>query len=102
MYPLRRKPSKLFSKVVILLIWVCGLLFALPMAYAFTYDMVPDERSKEPSGSDEFAQMKPFCFIDFMHNDTHLNEMKQDMFKYYRYVLGDRSSQITFAFFPIF
>ena len=86
MYPLRRKPSKLFSKVVILLIWVCGLLFALPMAYAFTYDMVPDERSKEPSASDEFAQMKPFCFIDFSFNDTHIDEMKQDLFKYYRYV----------------
>ena len=42
MYPLKRKPTKLISKVVIIMIWICGFLFALPMAYAFTFDNVPD------------------------------------------------------------
>ena len=42
MYPLKRKPSKLISKVVIIMIWICGFLFALPMAYAFTFDNVPE------------------------------------------------------------
>ena len=47
MYPLKRKPTKLISKVVILLIWICGLLFALPMAYAFTFDYVPEQTTLE-------------------------------------------------------
>ena len=42
MYPLKRKPTKLISKVVIIMIWICGFLFALPMAYAFTFDNVPE------------------------------------------------------------
>ena len=42
MYPLKRKPTKLISKLVIIMIWICGFLFALPMAYAFTFDNVPE------------------------------------------------------------
>ena len=82
MYPLKRKPTKLISKVVILLIWICGLLFALPMAYAFTFDYVPE--SQPSSKEDEEPEMKPFCFIDFSYNDTTQNEAKMTLFKYYR------------------
>ena len=81
MYPLKRKPTKLISKVVILLIWICGLLFALPMAYAFTFDYVPEQTTLE----EEEPEMKPFCYIDFSYNDTTPNEAKMTLFKYYRY-----------------
>ena len=82
MYPLKRKPTKLISKVVILLIWICGTLFALPMAYAFTFDYV--ETESHTSQEEEVPTVKPFCYIDFSYNDTHPNETKMTLFKYYR------------------
>jgi len=80
MYPLKRKPTKLISKVVIIMIWICGFLFALPMAYAFTYDNVPESY---PIPEDEAPKLKPFCYIDFSYNETHMDEFKMDLFKYY-------------------
>ena len=82
MYPLKRKPTKLISKVVILLIWICGFLFALPMAYAFTFDNVPDWNYPIPENEEPI--LKPFCYIDFEYNKTHTDEFKMNLFKYYR------------------
>lgn len=78
MYPLRRKPSKLFSKVVILLIWILGLLFALPMGFVHTFGNVEDLRVNEDG--QEVKGEKPFCYIDFGPNATQSN---LTMFKYY-------------------
>lgn len=76
MYPLRRKPSKLFSKVVILLIWILGTLFALPMGVVHTFGYVDDLVVAE-SGE---AVKKPFCYIDFGPNATQTN---LTLFQYY-------------------
>ena len=81
MYPLRRKPSKLFSKVVILLIWIFGLAFALPMGIVHTFGHVEDYTYINETG-DEVQVEKPFCFIDFGPNAT--NSTMFTMFKYYR------------------
>ena len=74
MYPLRRKPTKLFSKIVILCIWILAFAFALPMGIVHTFGMVDDIPGHQ----------KPFCYIDFGPNATQ----SITMFKYYRYVLG--------------
>ena len=79
MYPLRRKPSKLFSKVVILLIWILGLLFALPMGLVHTFGYVDDHGINELG--QEVIGEKPFCYIDFGPNNTQSNIT---LFKYYR------------------
>ena len=75
MYPLRRKPTKLFSKIVILCIWILAFAFALPMGIVHTFGMVEDIP----------GQQKPFCYIDFGPNATQFITIG---FKYYRYVLG--------------
>ena len=77
MYPLRRKPPKLFSKVIIVLIWCLSLAFALPMGLVHTFDYVDD-----PSfASSEEKVKKPFCYIDFGPNATNSTVTA---FKYYR------------------
>ncbi len=84
MYPLRRKPSKLFSKVVILLIWILGLLFALPMGLVHTFGYVDDPRLNEKG--QEVVENKPFCYIDFGTNGENSTDMLNlTVFKYYRY-----------------
>ena len=76
MYPLRRKPTKLFSKIIILIIWVLGLAFAVPMGIVYTFEYVPvNEEEKE---------LKPFCHLNFGPNATNSTELL--MFQYYRYV----------------
>ena len=84
MYPLRRKPPKLFSKGVIILIWVFGLAFAIPMGTVHTFDYVEDHSYVNETG-DVIQTKKPFCFIDFGENAT--DSTMFTMFKYYRYVL---------------
>ena len=75
MYPLRRKPTKLFSKIIILIIWVLGLAFAVPMGIVYTFEYVPvNEEEKE---------LKPFCHLNFGPNATNSTELL--MFQYYRY-----------------
>ena len=81
MYPLRRKPSKLFSKVVILLIWIFGLVFALPMGIVHTFGPIVDHTYINETG-DEVQILKPFCYIDFGPNAT--DSTMFTMFKYYR------------------
>ena len=83
MYPLRRKPSKLFSKVVILLIWIFGLAFALPMGIVHTFGLVEDHSYFNETG-DLVQTTKPFCYIDFGPHGQ--NSTMFTMFKYYRYV----------------
>ena len=78
MYPLRRKPTKLFSKIVILCIWILAFAFALPMGIVHTFGYVDDIPGHQ----------KPFCYIDFGPNATQ----SITMFKYYRYV--------TWKYFP--
>ena len=74
MYPLRRKPTKLFSKIIILIIWVLGLAFAVPMGIVYTFEYVPvDEEEKE---------LKPFCHLNFGPNATDSTELV--LFQYYR------------------
>ena len=63
MYPLRRKPTKAFSKVVIVLIWMLSLAFALPVGYVHSFKYVPDNNT--PEEGDE----KPFCYIDLGDGD---------------------------------
>lgn len=75
MYPLRRKPTKMFSKLIILLIWVLGLAFALPMGLAHKFAYVDD---------DVAGGQKPFCFIDFGSNATTNESSGQMAFYYYR------------------
>ena len=77
MYPLRRKPTKLFSKIVILCIWILAFAFALPMGIVHKFGMVAEN-------DDIPEHQKPFCYIDFGPNATQ----SITMFKYYRYVLG--------------
>ena len=84
MYPLRRKPSKLFSKAVIFLIWILGLLFALPMGLLHSFGYVDDPAINE-SGQ-EVVRKKPFCYLDFgAANNATLQPPKLTFFKYYRY-----------------
>jgi hypothetical protein len=83
MYPLRRKPSKLFSKIVILLIWIAGLAFALPMGLVHTFGYVDDPLSFYINEQDEqVLGEKPFCYIDFGSNATQSSNLS--LFKYYR------------------
>ena len=58
MHPLRRKPTKLLSKCVIVSIWAASLAFALPMGLVHTFAHVPVDASL---GSN---LTKPFCYID--------------------------------------
>ena len=82
MYPLRRKPTKLFSKVVILLIWILGLAFALPMGLVHTFGYVDDPSAIQTNELGQEVQgEKPFCYIDFGPNATQSNIT---LFKYYR------------------
>jgi len=77
MYPLRRKPTKLFSKIIILIIWVLGLAFAVPMGIVYTFEYVPvDEEEKE---------QKPFCHLNFGTNATDSTELV--LFQYYSWNL---------------
>lgn len=77
MYPLRRKPTKLFSKIIILIIWVLGLAFAVPMGIVYTFEYVPvNEEEKE---------LKPFCHLNFGPNATNSTELL--MFQYYSWNL---------------
>ena len=79
MHPLRRKPSKLLSKLVIVSIWALSLTFALPMGLVHTFGYVPDQvklREAEDRGvadPDETdpEMQKPFCYIDFGSNVTN-------------------------------
>lgn len=75
MYPLRRKPSKLCSQIVIVLIGILSLAFALPMGIVHTFAYVPDTERGE-------AATKPFCRIDFGNGTSA--EAGQLMFQYYR------------------
>ena len=43
MYPLRRTPSKLMSKVIIVIIWLVGFAFALPMGLMHSFGYVVDK-----------------------------------------------------------
>jgi len=78
MHPLRHRPSKLFSKVVIAVIWVAGLAFALPMGLVHTFGYVPDNNFGAVGGD-----LKPFCYIDFGPNVTNATLVA---FKSYRRV----------------
>ena len=93
MYPLRKKPSKLFSKIIIISIWVASLAFALPMGLVHTFGHVPDGEVPElsnitsndviknlTSDDDEMflqeqmlgtVKTKPFCYIDFGPNASN-------------------------------
>ena len=82
MYPLRRKPPKLFSKGVIVLIWVFGLAFALPMGFSHKFGYVEDYKYTNASG-DSVQVEKPFCYIDF--GEHGINSTMFTLFKYYRY-----------------
>ena len=85
MYPLRRKPSKLFSKAVIFLIWILGLLFALPMGLLHSFGYVDDPAINE-SGQ-EVVRKKPFCYLDFgAASNATIQPPKLTFFKYYRYL----------------
>lgn len=75
MYPLRRKPSKLCSQIVIVLIGILSLAFALPMGIVHTFAYVPDTDRGD-------AATKPFCRIDFGNGTSA--ESGQLMFQYYR------------------
>ena len=66
MYPLRRKPTKLFSKAVIVAIWFLSLAFALPMGIVHTFDAEYLVALSEDGSN----QTKPFCTIAFGANDT--------------------------------
>lgn len=82
MHPLRQKPSKSFSKMLIALIWVMGLAFALPMSTLYTFSYVPDKEVSEKvweltendtngtSAGKSAKQMKPFCYIEQGENIT--------------------------------
>ena len=74
MYPLRRKPTKLFSKVVILLIWIFAMAFALPMGLVHEFTYVGEANGGQ----------KPFCTFNFGTNETESFNM--ELFKYYTYV----------------
>ncbi|XP_059088190.1 RYamide receptor-like [Tigriopus californicus] len=76
MYPLRKKPSKLFSNIVILCIWILSLTFALPLGLFHTFGHVPDPQS--PNGE------KPFCYIDFGNTTSNAT---MTTFKYYSFSL---------------
>ena len=93
MYPLRRKPSKLFSKVVILLIWIFGLAFALPMGIVHTFGLVEDHSYFNETG-DLVQTTKPFCYIDFGPHGQ--NSTMFTMFKYYRYLSLPYSIKYTY------
>ena len=43
MYPLRRTPSKLMSKVIIVIIWLVGFAFALPMGLMHSFGYVVEK-----------------------------------------------------------
>ena len=75
MYPLRRKPSKLCSQIVIVLIGILSLAFALPVGIVHTLEYVPDDARGE-------AATKPFCRINFGNGTSA--EAGQLMFQYYR------------------
>ena len=75
MYPLRRKPTKLFSKVVILLIWIFAMAFALPMGLVHEFTYVDEANGGQ----------KPFCTFNFGTNETESFNM--ELFKYYTYVI---------------
>ena len=45
MYPLRRTPSKLMSKVIIVIIWLVGFAFALPMGLMHSFGYVIDKNA---------------------------------------------------------
>ena len=72
MYPLRRKPSKLCSQIVIVLIGILSLAFALPIGIVHKLTYIPDAARGE-------AATKPFCQIDFGNGTAG-----QLMFQYYR------------------
>ena len=65
MHPLRRKPSKLFSKAVIVMIWVLSLAFALPMGLVHTFGYVQDQ-SKVSRNEKRSAFLIPF-FPSLLH-----------------------------------
>ena len=75
MYPLRRKPSKLCSQIVIVLIGILSLAFALPVGIVHTFAYVSDADEGD-------AVTKPFCQIDFGSGPSA--ESGQLMFQYYR------------------
>ena len=72
MYPLRRKPSKLCSQIVIVLIGILSLAFALPVGVVHEFAYVPDGANAT----------KPFCRMDFGNGTSA--EAGQLMFQYYR------------------
>jgi hypothetical protein len=76
MYPLRRKPGTVLSKLLIAAIWMLSLAFALPMGFFHTFGYVPDH-----TDANNNTVEKPFCYIDFGSNETN----SEDVFKYYRY-----------------
>lgn len=89
MYPLRRKPSKLCSKVVIVFIWIAGFAFALPMGLVHTFNYVDDFTgpAEQLVGDDGeimtvYTTQKPFCYLDFGPNPA--NSTKRILFNYYR------------------
>ena len=53
--------------------------------YFQLFDLKPNNLTTKISFSeDEAPKMKPFCYIDFSYNATHMDEFKMDLFKYYR------------------
>ena len=77
--PLRQKPSKFFSVVVIVFIWFASLAFALPMGLVFhKFDYVDDQSFSNRSNEDvdDKTTKKPFCFIDLGENDTYATAFK--------------------------
>ena len=78
MHPLKRKPGKLISVSVILLIWLFSFAFALPMGLVYHFQYIPEELH---NGTHIIEYSKPFCLISFDPNNTSINEHG---FKYYR------------------
>ena len=69
MYPLRRKPTKCLSKVIIVIIWLFGFAFALPMglmhSFVYVQDMSSFHQVKQWALSYEWQKWKlypPLCF----------------------------------------
>ena len=54
--------------------------------YFQLFDLKPNNLTTKISSfsEDEAPKLKPFCYIDFSYNETHMDEFKMDLFKYYR------------------
>ena len=65
-YPLRKKPTKVVSKVTIIVIWLVGLAFALPMGLMHSFDYVLD-MTRPFHQVREKNSIKKKCYIYFFN-----------------------------------